>query len=198
MIAEPTAHRQDAEDVTSGVLEGIDAFILSHETSIGKHPIDAVVQLAKCIAEGENILDYEQVYNDVRADAVNNAKKLSPADALATTACSIALDNNVDLFVCLTESGRIARYIAKYRPFQPILACSTSTPVVHQANMTRGVIGYKIPAHLKNRSDKLISLILKVAKEQGMCMPGNKVLIFNAEQEGKKGEQVNFKLLESR
>ena len=45
--------------MTSGVLEGIDAFILSHETSIGRYPIDATVQLAKCIAEGENILDYE-------------------------------------------------------------------------------------------------------------------------------------------
>ena len=53
----------------------------------------------------------------MRADAVNNAKKLSPADALATTACSIALDNNVDMFICITETGRIARYIAKYRPF---------------------------------------------------------------------------------
>lgn len=136
------------------------------------------------------------MYNDVRADAVNNAKKLSPSDALATTACSIALDNNVDLFICLTESGRIARYIAKYRPFQPILACSTQTSVVHQANMTRGVIGYKVPTHLKNRSDKLLALVLKVAKEQGMCMPGNKVLIFNAENEGKKNESVSFKLLE--
>lgn len=117
MIKEVSAHRQDAEDVTSGVLEGIDAFILSHETSVGKYPVEATIQLAKCIAEGENILDYEQVYNDVRADAVNNAKKLTPADALATTACSIALENNVDMFICLTETGRIARYIAKYRPF---------------------------------------------------------------------------------
>ena len=120
MVAQSSAHRRDAEDVTSGVLEGIDAFILSHETSIGKYPVAATVQLAKCIAEGENILDYEQVYNDVRADAINHAKKLSPADALATTACSIALDNNVDMFLCLTETGRIARYIAKYRPFQPM------------------------------------------------------------------------------
>jgi pyruvate kinase len=45
--------------VTSAVLEGVDAFILSHETAIGKYPIDSVIQLAKCIAEGENILDYE-------------------------------------------------------------------------------------------------------------------------------------------
>jgi pyruvate kinase len=43
MILEPTAHRQDAEDVTSGVLEGIDAFILSHETSVGKYPVEAVI-----------------------------------------------------------------------------------------------------------------------------------------------------------
>lgn len=62
--------------------------------------------------------------------------------------------------------------------------------------MTRGVIGYKIPAHLKNKSDKLISLILKVSKEQGMCMPGNKVLVFTTENEGQKQEQVNFKLIE--
>lgn len=165
MIKEGAAHRQDAEDVTSGVLEGIDAFILSHETSIGKYPVDATIQLAKCIAEGENILDYEQVYNDVRADAVNNSKKLTPADALATTACSIALDNNVDMFICITETGRIARYIAKYRPFQPILACSTSTPITRQVNMTRGVTGYKIPTHLRNRGDKLLSLILKLAKD---------------------------------
>jgi pyruvate kinase len=196
MVKEGAAHRQDAEDVTSGVLEGIDAFILSHETSIGKYPVDATIQLAKCIAEGENILDYEQVYNDVRADAVNNSKKLSPADALATTACSIALDNNVDMFICITETGRIARYIAKYRPFQPILACSTSTPITRQVNMTRGVTGYKIPTHLRNRGDKLLSLILKLAKDQGMCMPGNKVLVFNAENEGKKNENSSFKLLE--
>ena len=117
MINEPQAHRQEAEDVTSTVLEGADSFILSGETAVGEYPVEAVVQLAKCIAEGENICDYEQVYQDVRNDSVNKAKTLSPSDALATTACQIALDNNVDLFVCLTETGRIARYIAKYRPF---------------------------------------------------------------------------------
>jgi len=61
---------------------------------------------------------------------MNNTKKLGTVDLLATTACSIALDNNVDIFVCLTETGKIARYVAKYRPFQSILACSTSSAVV--------------------------------------------------------------------
>jgi len=117
MILSETANRQDAEDVTASVLEGVDSFILSHETAVGRYPEEAVIQLAKCIAEGENIYDYEQVYNDMRQDSMNNLKGLSTVDLLATTACSIALDNNVDIFVCLTETGKIARFIAKYRPF---------------------------------------------------------------------------------
>jgi pyruvate kinase len=66
MITKDTANRQDAEDVTSTILEGADSIILTHETSIGDYPVESVIQLAKCIAEGENIIDYEQVYNDVR------------------------------------------------------------------------------------------------------------------------------------
>ncbi len=66
MVLSDEANRQDAEDVTSAVLEGVDSFILTHETSVGRQPEEAVIQLAKCIAEGENIYDYEQVYNDMR------------------------------------------------------------------------------------------------------------------------------------
>ena len=43
MITKDTATRSEAEDVTSTLLEGADAFILTHETAIGKYPIDAVV-----------------------------------------------------------------------------------------------------------------------------------------------------------
>lgn len=43
MIERDTASRSDAEDVTSAVLEGADSFILSHETSVGKYPIEAVI-----------------------------------------------------------------------------------------------------------------------------------------------------------
>lgn len=50
--------------------------------------------------------------------------------------------------------------------------------------------------YLEKYSDKLINLILKVAKEQGLCIPGSKVLIFNSENEGKKNESVTFKLVD--
>lgn len=44
--------------------------------------------------------------------------------------------------------------------------------------------------------DKLISLILKVAREQGICSPEHKVMIFKPKNEGKPNENVNFKILE--
>ena len=69
----------------------------------------------------------------------HSLKGMSCVDALTATACSIALENvntplnhsqDVDIFVCLTDSGKIARFISKYKPFPPILACSTSSAVV--------------------------------------------------------------------
>jgi hypothetical protein len=42
----------------------------------------------------------------------------------------------------------------------------------------------------------LINLVLKVAKEQGFCLPGNKVMVFTTENEGSENESVNFKMVE--
>ena len=49
--------------------------MLTHETSVGKQMIPAVIQLAKAIAEGENIIDYEQIYNEIRGEAMKVSKK---------------------------------------------------------------------------------------------------------------------------
>ncbi len=51
--------RQEMTEITTATLDGADSFVLSHETSIGHFGIDAVMSVAKAIAEGENIFDYE-------------------------------------------------------------------------------------------------------------------------------------------
>merc|ERR1712051_335582 len=53
------AARQEAQDVSVAVLDGADGFFLSHETSIGQHPLEATVLLAKAISEAEQIFDHE-------------------------------------------------------------------------------------------------------------------------------------------
>lgn len=41
-----------------------------------------------------------------------------------------------------------------------------------------------------------MELILKVAREQGYCFPGNKVMIFTVEEEGRAGETVTFRMID--
>ena len=39
-------------------------------------------------------------------------------------------------------------------------------------------------------------MVLKVAKEQELVLPGNKVIIFYTENEGKKNENVSYKVID--
>lgn len=110
------AARQETMDVSSSVMEGADVFILSHETSLGKYAVESTVLLAKSIAEAENIYDHELVYQELRNIAKEQGADGNVSDMLCSTATQIAIDNNVDLFVVLTATGKIARTLAKQKP----------------------------------------------------------------------------------
>jgi len=49
---------------------------------------------------------------------------------------------------------------------------------------------------LMQHGDKLVSLVLKVAREQNFCSPDQKVMIFKCAHEGMPNEMVNFRILE--
>jgi hypothetical protein len=46
----------------------------------------------------------------------------------------------------------------------------------------------------ESHEDRLLALILKMAKEQGLVMSGTKVMIFTVENEGESNEQASFRL----
>jgi len=87
---------------------------------------------------------------NIREDIKRLGTQALNIDILATSSVGIAFekDSDVDMLVCLTETGKIAKYLAKQRPKQPILACSTSAQTVRQINAHRGVVDYKIPEHM--------------------------------------------------
>lgn len=116
--------------------------------------------LAKAIAESENCFDYEVAYQRIRDASIEEGKRANVLDILCTTASQIALDNNVDLFICLTSTGKIARYLAKQHLVQTILACSVNSNVVKQMNTSRGIYGYKIPAYLSKCLQRHPSVLL--------------------------------------
>jgi len=77
-----------------------------------------VTALAKGIAEAENIYDYEQAYINIRDGIKMEGINASNIDVLCTTSCALAFeqDSDVDMLVCMTENGKIARHLSKQKP----------------------------------------------------------------------------------
>jgi len=191
MIKAPRPTRAEASDVANAVIDGTDVVMLSGESANGDYPLNAVTIMAKICVEAEKMIDYRRLYNDLR---LFTPGPLSTAESVASAAVSTVLDLNIDLIIVLTDTGKIARYVAKYRPPVPILACSVSMPVVKQLNTSRGVIGYKIPSF--QGTDNLIQLVIKTAKDMGLCKPGNKVVTIHGSQEETPDESNILKILD--
>lgn len=115
MVTKSAPDRQELTEITSATLDGADTFIMCSETSKGQHVQDAVVQLTKGIAEAESIFDYEQAYVNIRETIKAEGINAKNIDVLASTSCQIAFakDSDVDMLICVTETGKIARALAK-------------------------------------------------------------------------------------
>lgn len=198
MLENGQPSRPELTEITTATLDGVDSFILSHETSIGKRAIETTVNLAKSIAEAEAVYDYDQVYVNNRDDLKNMTNNAPNIDILTTTSCQMAFEkeSDVDIIVCLTDNGKIASYLSKQRTRQPVLACSTNSQTVRQVNTFRGVVGYKIPQHMEHKGEEVLDLLLKIVQEQGLCnLPYSKVMIFQGENEGEVDEKYTFKMI---
>lgn len=60
--------------------------------------------------------------------------------------------------------------------------------------LTETSIWFTCLCSLESHEDRLLALILKMAKEQGLVMSGTKVMIFTVENEGESNEQASFRL----
>jgi len=95
--------------------------------------------------------------------------------------------------IALTESGKLARLVCKYRPSVPILAISVSETVVHQLQVTRGVTACKMPSFAG--TEGLVKTVTKMAKEMGLCKAGNMVVVLHGQNEETPDESNIMKII---
>jgi pyruvate kinase len=178
MLSKPRPTRAEAGDVANAVLDGSDVLMLSGETAKGDYPVNSVSVMSKIATEAEKVINYKNLFEDIKG---NTPLPISTAESTAAAAANAALNLNIDLIIVLTDTGRIARYVAKYRPKQPILACSISSSIVKQMNLTRGVVGYLIPSF--QGTGNLIKMVISAAKSMGLCDIGHKVIAIHGSNE---------------
>lgn len=94
----------------------------------------------------------------------------------------------------LTETGKLARLVSKYRPEVKILGCSSNASVIRQMNVTRGVFGMKIPTY---NADQVISQCITQSKEHKLIKSGQKIAVIHGTNEDSPDESNIMKILDA-
>jgi len=134
MLTSPVPTRAEVTDVANAVFDGSDAVMLSGETSVGDHPVEAVKVMAGVAKEAETALGYEAIIREKSLQLVNETD-----DAISYDACRTASQLGARLIIAFTESGSTAGRVSKYRPRPPILALTPSPEVQRRLTLRWGV-----------------------------------------------------------
>lgn len=146
MIESPRPTRAEASDVANAVYDGADALMLSAETASGKYPTEAVHIMTNIIKQAEQ--DRESL--NVRTPA--EPPIISIPDAIEHAASQIAAEINAKAIVCVTNSGKAAQAISKFRPSAPVFAITDRREVLQRLALIWGVKGVWIQ-HIVPESD---------------------------------------------
>ena len=134
MTTSPRPTRAEVTDVSSAVLDGADAVMLSAETAIGKYPERAVRAMARICVEAESTPGYGR---GAEIEFLEDSARFASATAQA---CVDAAENlDLKAIVAFTESGSTARLISKYRPHAAIYAYTPEPTTYRRMALYAGV-----------------------------------------------------------
>jgi pyruvate kinase len=157
-------------DVANAIHDGTDAVMLSEETAVGEHPVEAVRVMDRIARATESDLPYGHwVFN--RVDEAEG----DVSEAVAQHAVAVAYRLGLPAIVVPTNSGRTARLVSSYRPRVPVLAVSSSLATVRRMNLLFGVSAVQAPEWTSLRD--LLDECATLARERGLASSGDKVAI---------------------
>jgi pyruvate kinase len=134
MVTERRPTRAEVTDVANAIYDGTDAVMLSEETAIGRHPVEAVKTMDRIARATEPDLRYGEWLFGRTDQATQDV-----ADSVAQSAVGAVYRLNLAALVVPTTSGRSARLVAAHRPKVPVLAVSPRIDTVRRLSLLFGV-----------------------------------------------------------
>lgn len=183
MVTNALPTRAEASDTANAVFDGTDAVMLSAETSIGKHPVEAVSMMNKIITRAEKncTINPELFSSSFRTDQFSID--------LSKAACMIAQDINASAIFAITKTGRTARHLSKYRVQNPIYAFTSNEDTLKFLTLIWGVKGLMLPK-LKE-TDETLHQVKQRASELELISE-NDIVVFVAGIPLQSSNEVNM------
>ena len=134
MIENPRPTRAEVADVAAAIVQGSGAVMLSGETSVGRHPREAVEMMTKIIRATEAAVPVQR----------NRQRARNLSETMAETVAVAAEQYHMTAIAVFTEGGYSARLISKARPAPPIVAFSPCPEVCPRLALLWGVLPRRI------------------------------------------------------
>ncbi len=169
MIENPIPTRAEVTDVANAIYEGVDAIMLSGETSVGKHPVRCVQQLHDIAQRAELWpgLGYER---ELVAD--------TDKQHIAINAVALAEDLNAVGIVVITRRGVTADMVTSARPQRvPVFAFTNHSQTRRRLAMNRAVYAYRI--EFSREPEKTLQRALAILREREGFASEDKVVVIS-------------------
>lgn len=171
MIENPRPTRAEITDVANAIYDGTSAIMLSGESAVGKHPVEAVETMARIAETTEADIDYKMRFDHFYQKPENRNITAAISHATVTT----AHDLNAAAIVTVTKSGKTARMISKFRPFTPIVGATTNQKIYRQLVLSWGVM--PVMCDEKKNTDELFDHAVEVSRKAGAIKKGDLAVI---------------------
>merc|ERR1719383_437531 len=185
MVSNPRPTRAEASDVANAVMDGADCVMLSGETAKGKYPVESVATMAKICQQAESVLMDYTTFNEVKRA---QRGRLTTAETVCCSAVMASFETDAKLLLVLTNSGKTARLVCKFRPSVPVV-CVVGASCSHAARqlaITKGAVPFIYDdSSGKKSADERISLGLEFSKKQGRIASGDSVICVYSDLPGK-------------
>ena len=170
MMESPRPTRAEAADVANAILDGTDAVMLSDESAVGSHPLEAVRVMDRIARATEPSLDPVGFLKEGLSPLLPTGEA-----AISRAATWLAQDLNPAAIVASTSSGSTARLIARYRQPFPVVGMTPNRHTCRQLCLSWGVIPALIPRH--DNSDEMFAMARTWMLGKGMAAPGDCLII---------------------
>ena len=168
MITSPEPTRAEASDIANAILDGTSAIMLSGETAVGKHPVEAVRVMDRIALAVEPSLDY-------RHEIPLASDNPTIGQAMSNAACDIAEALAAKAILVPTFTGRTASAVARLRPRRAIVALTHKPESLRHMALEWGVTPIWIPE--MDDVEDLWDRSIDAARVAGVVLPGERVVI---------------------
>ena len=179
MVTSTRPTRAEASDVANAIWDGTDAVMLSQETSVGAHPVEAVRAMARICMSAQRHPTFQRQRQIWREPG-------EIGSAIAHAAATSADELGARAIIAFTESGTTALRCSKARPRVPVIAASPHPDVLRRTALYSGVIPLLVSPG--KDTDQMVTNATEAAVRSGLVRHGDRVVVVAGVPVGRPGQ----------